>query len=274
MAAPLEAAERSVRDGDLEGALKNLQAHVRAEPSNAKLRVFLFQLLALLGRWDRALTHLDVAATLDPAALAMKQVYREAIACEMLRTQVFAGQKAPMVLGQPEEWLALLIESTLQAGRGAKDLAESLRARAFDLAPTSAGALDGKAFEWIADADMRFGPVLEAIMNGRYYWVPFAHLACVVIEKPADLRDFVWAPAHIELANGGASVALIPARYPGTELADDGALVLGRKTVWSEFAPSVFHGLGQRVIATDAVEVPLLEIREIRISAASEASEA
>jgi type VI secretion system protein ImpE len=271
MAAPLEAAERSVRDGDLEGALKNLQAHVRAEPSNAKLRVFLFQLLALLGRWDRALTHLDVAATLDPAALAMKQVYREAIACEMLRTQVFAGQKAPMVLGQPDEWLALLIESTLQAGRGAKDLAESLRARAFDLAPTSAGAIDGKAFEWIADADMRFGPVLEAIMNGRYYWVPFAHLACVVIEKPADLRDFVWAPAYIELANGGASVALIPARYPGTELADDGALVLGRKTVWSEFAPSVFHGLGQRVIATDVVEVPLLEIREIRLGAAGAA---
>jgi type VI secretion system protein ImpE len=266
--AALEIAERSVRSGDLAGALHHLHEEVRAQPANAKLRVFLFQMLALLGRWDRALTHLDVAGTLDAATLPMKQVYREAIACEMLRAQVFAGEKAPMVLGRPGEWLALLVESRVQAGRGANDLAESLRARAFELAPATAGALDGAAFEWVADGDMRLGPVLEVIMNGRYYWVPFANLARVTIEKPADLRDLVWAPAHLELANGGDSVALLPVRYPGSEQSHDSGIVLGRTTVWQETTPGVFQGLGQRVLATDRGEHGLLAVRELRLAPA------
>ena len=36
-------------------ALAALQALVRAQPQDAKLRVFLFQLLAVLGDWERAL---------------------------------------------------------------------------------------------------------------------------------------------------------------------------------------------------------------------------
>src|SRR5256885_10811882 len=46
-------------------------------------------------------------------------------------------------------------------------------------------------------------PILEAIVNGRYYWIPFARLSEVRIEKPADLRDIAWTPAYLTLANGG-----------------------------------------------------------------------
>src|ERR1700687_2388446 len=49
------AAEQSLRDGDPFVALKHLQNEVRAKPADAKLRVFLFQLLSVLGQWDRAL---------------------------------------------------------------------------------------------------------------------------------------------------------------------------------------------------------------------------
>ena len=76
-----------------------------------------------------------------------------------------------MIFGEPEQWLALLIESLLVAGHGALERSEELRSRAFDAAPASAGVLDGTAFEWIADADMRLGPVCEAIINGRYYLI-------------------------------------------------------------------------------------------------------
>jgi len=47
--------------------------------------------------------------------------------------------------------------------------------------------------------------VLEATINGRYCWVPFAALAKVAIEAPADLRDLVWSPAQLEFVNGQAS---------------------------------------------------------------------
>ena len=46
----------------------------------------------------------------------MAQMYREAIQCERLRADVFAGRKSPLIFGQPDEWLALLIEALLVTG--------------------------------------------------------------------------------------------------------------------------------------------------------------
>jgi type VI secretion system protein ImpE len=261
--ASANAAEQALRDGDPAAALALLQADVRAKSADPKLRVFLFQLLAVLGQWDRAKTQLDIAASLDPAALAMAQMYGEALHCEALRAHVFAGKKTPMVFGEPEPWLAFLLEALLREGRGEAADAAKLRSRAFDEAPASSGKLDGKPFAWIADADMRLGPVLEAIVNGRYYWVPFARLARVTIEAPVDLRDIVWTPAHLFFENGGESVALIPTRYAGSEASADGSLVLARRTEWSEPAPEFFTGLGQRILATDGGETPLLDVREM-----------
>lgn len=262
---PIGTAEDSLHEGQLTTSLQRLQDQVRAEPANAKLRIFLFQLLSVLGQWERALNQLNVAATLDPAALAMAQMYREALRCESLRAEVFAGKRSPMVFGEPEQWLALLIESTLLSGRGETNKARGLRESAFEAAPTSPGTLDDVAFEWIADADMRLGPVLEAIVNGRYYWIPFSRLSRIDVEEPEDLRDVVWMPAHFQFSNGGEAVGLIPARYPGSEENADGAVCLARKTVWEEVSPGVFHGLGQRLLATDGGEFPLMDVRRIEL---------
>jgi type VI secretion system protein ImpE len=81
----LSSAEEQLRTGAPAEALKLLQEQVRSRPQDAKLRVFLFQLLCVLGQWERALTQLDTAAGLDASALAMREMYREAIRCELLR---------------------------------------------------------------------------------------------------------------------------------------------------------------------------------------------
>jgi type VI secretion system protein ImpE len=263
---PTGAAEDSLRKGDLVTALKQLQEQIRARPADAKLRIFLFQMLAAMGQWERGLDQLNMAAQLDPGALAMAQMYREALRCELLRAQVFAGKHSPMVLGEPERWLALLIESTRLAGRGQAAQAAVLRASAFDSAPTTAGSVDGVAFEWIADADTRLGPVVEAVLNGRYYWIPFSHIRRIEIEKPEDLRDLVWLPAHFEFANAGEVVGVIPTRYPGSEMSEDSAVCLARKTVWQELPGEEFHGLGQRLIATDQGEYPIMDVRSILLT--------
>ena len=249
---------------DTAGALKALTEEVRARPADSRLRVFLAQLLCVTGQWERALHQLGVAAELDALAVPMKQVYGEAVRCEGLRAEVFAGTRTPMVFGQPDEWLALLIESLLRRGRGEDALAEDLRQRAFDAAPATAGTLDGRPFEWLADADMRLGPVLEAFVNGRYYWIPFARLTQVRFEPPEDLRDCVWLPAHLQLENGGETLALVPARYEGSEKSADGALQLARRTEWRELRPEVWAGLGQRMFGSDdGSEHAMLDIREI-----------
>ena len=262
----LEAAERAVRDADLDAALRYLQEQVRQRPADAKLRVFLFQLLCVTGQWERALSQLNVAADLDAQALGMAQMYRDAVQCEMLRAKVFAGERSPLIFGEPPEWLALLIESLLVTATPRKGEAQSLRERAFESAPASPGAVDGAAFEWIADADMRLGPVCEAVINGRYYWVPFERLTKVDLEAPTDLRDVVWTPAHFQFSNGGEAVGLIPTRYPGSESAADDQLRLARKTVWSEVSPDVFTGQGQRQFSTDTGDHPVMDVRSIALA--------
>ena len=244
-------------------ALQALQNEVRARPADFKLRVFLAQLLCVLGQWERALNQLSVAAGLDALAVPMQQVYGDAIRCEGLRRAVFAGERTPMVFGQPDAWLACLLESMLRAGRGEDAAAESLRQQAFDDAPASAGTLDGAPFAWLADADMRLGPVLEAFVNGRYYWVPFARLARVQIDPPEDLRDCVWLPAHLQFENGGETLALIPTRYAGSDQSPDGAIQLTGKTEWRELRPEVWAGLGQRVFSSDQGEHALMDVRDI-----------
>jgi type VI secretion system protein ImpE len=261
-----DAAEQNLKSGDPRAALASLQEDVRAKPSDAKLRVFLFQLLCVTGQWERALNQLKVASELEPLALPMAQMYGGAVRCEAIREQVFEGKKSPMVLGEPEQWLALLIESRLRAGQGEFAQSEELRQRAFEEAPTSTGEIDGRPFEWLADADSRLGPVLEAVINGRYYWVPFARVTKLTMEAPEDLRDLVWMPAHLDFDNGGESLALIPTRYPGSESSDDGSIALARKTLWEPIADESYRGLGQRIIATDTGETPFLEIRSISVA--------
>ena len=258
-----QAAEQAVREGDLDAALTHLQQQVRQDPSTAELRVFLFQLLSVMGQWDRALTQLDVAGDLDAGALAMVQMYREAVRCERLRDAVFSGKTSPMVFGEPDEWLALLIEALLVSGTPRAGEAQSLRARALEAAPPSAGTIDGQPFEWIADADARLGPVCEAVINGRYYWVPFSRLSRLDIEAPTDLRDVVWMPAHFAFTNGGEAVGVIPTRYPGSETSADPLIRLARKTIWNETGPDTYVGEGQRLFATDAAEFALMDVRSI-----------
>lgn len=268
------AAEQALKDGDVLTAVRHLQADIRARPADAKLRVFLFQLMCVQGDWPRALNQLGVAAQLDAAALPMAQTYREAIHCESLRLQVFQGQKVPLLFGEPEPWIALLIEALLRDGRGEHADAARLREQAFEQAPSTSGRMKGSGepqpFAWIADADMRIGPVLEAVVNGRYYWVPFSRLTSVELETPVDLRDRVWMPASLQFSNGGQVVALIPTRYAGTPLGDP-LFALARKTEWSEPWPGLFVGSGQRMLTTDAGDMALMDLRSIEFDAAASA---
>ena len=153
-------AKEFLSNNDLNGALEALQATIRADPSNPKHRIFLFQLLCVMGNWKRAITQLKVSAELDPLALMMAQTYREGIICEIYREKVFSGDKVPLIFGEPEEWLALLIESLKVLSTGAVSEANLLREKAFSKAPAVGGEINDQKFDWIADADMRLGPIL------------------------------------------------------------------------------------------------------------------
>lgn len=269
MTDPLAAAESLVRAGDPKGALAALTTAVKAAPAKKQLRIFMAQLLCVMGQWERAHTQLNVAADMDPASGPMREMVGHALRCELIRDAVFAGRRSPMVFGQPDEWLALLIESLLQQNTDAAQAA-NLADRAFEAAPASKGQLNGEPFEWIADADSRLGPVLEAMVNGKYYWIPFSRLLRVSIEDPTDLRDRVWLPAMLSFANGGEAVAMIPTRYPGSTASEDGQILMAAKTVWTDIGHERFTGLGQRVLTTDSGEHDMLSVRLLEFDTGAE----
>lgn len=261
-------AEQLLRDGRLGEALAAVQDRVRKAPGDAKHRIFLFQLLCVLGDWKRAVIQLKTIGELDASALPMVQTYREALRCELLRREVFAGRRTPLVFGKPAPWVALLIEALRHDADGQHGASQALRGQAFDGAAAVPGRIGERPFAWIADADPRLGPVLEAVVDGRYWWVPFEHIRGVTIDAPVDLRDLVWMPAHFQWANGGESVGLVPTRYPGSAETDDSAIRMSRKTEWIEAAPDLQVGLGQRMLATDEGEYPLMDVRQIALDAA------
>lgn len=257
--------------GQLDQALAALENDVRKAPADLNLRIFLFQLLVVLGKWDRAVTQLEVVAEMSPKALLMAQACRQAILCEHLRTEVFAGKRSPLILGEPDQWVQQLIAAMSLDPSAAAELRDA----AFEAAPASAGAIehlsaDGQSltteFDWIADADPRLGPLLEVLVGGKYYWVPWHRIRAIRIEPPTDLRDAAWIPARFLWSTGADQDGFIPARYSGSESSShSGSIRLARTTEWISSPSGLEIPVGQRLLATSAGEFSLFETRSIRI---------
>ncbi len=263
-------AEELLKSGDLDGALASLQDSVRGDAANARLRIFLFQLLCVRGEWKRAVAQLKVSAEMDKEAEPMAQTYREGIICEVYREKVFAGEKDPLLFGEPQEWMALIAEALKAQAAGKVEQAAEIRAKAFEAAPAVSGEINGERFEWIADADMRLGPLLEIVVNGKYFWMPFSAIESAMFEAPADLRDAVWTPVTVKLITGGEIVGLIPTRYAGTVAKGDPAEMLARATDWVDAGADTYVGTGQRLFATDTGDTALMDIRLLKIDGAAD----
>lgn len=270
-----------LKSGDLSKALTSLQDEVRNNPSEPKHRIFLFQLYALMGESGRALNQLNVLRDLSKDAMTLVQTYQEALQCDSLREDVYDGKRTPLVFGQPEDWIAMMVNALTMVENVAA--ASELRDLALEQATAVPGTLtfypnnsvnsaDGsdvesrqtqESFEWLADADSRLGPIFEAILNGKFYWVPMARVKSITLERVTDLRDLVWLPAKFEWTNGGEAVAFIPTRYPKSSRSNDDAIRLARTTHWTEVDESTYVGTGLRILATDQGEYPLTSIARI-----------
>ena len=260
----------ALKRGDVAQALEAVKDDVRGEPQAAKHRVFLFQLFTVIGDWDRAMSQLKVASELDAEAKTMADAYQHILQCEALRQQVFAGDRAPLIFGEPEPWIAKMVEALRLTCQQEYAAAADLRGEAFEEAPTTSGQLTIRsnpdqqhAFEWMADADSRLGPILEVILQGKLYWVPVHRVAKIEFHDINDLRDCVWIPGQFTWDGGGEMVGMMPVRYPGSQSDSDGLIQLARKTRWDEPAADTYLGCGQRMLATDANEYPILDVLSI-----------
>ena len=237
-------AKELYRAGKLNAAVQALVAELRDNPADTQRRVFLFELLSFAGEYDRAEKHLDVLAQGGPDALTGSLLYRAALAAERSRHDLFAKKDYP----------------------GAK--AE---------APAISGTLNGKPFEAIEDADPRIGPRLEVFAAGQYMWLPLGQMASIEIEAPKRLRDLLWIPAlvHTGPAFKGQELGevLLPVLSPFSFRHADDAVRLGRSTVWEDAEDGDPVPFGMKMLLVDGEDIPILEIRNLEITAAEEIPE-
>ena len=253
------AADTYLSQGDLDSARATLVAAVKQNPSDTQARMFLFQLMAVMGEWDKADAQLRALASVTPEAQMLAAAYSPLLQAAKMRAAAFSGEGSVPLLFPGPAWLSDLAASIDAFAKGDVAQGESLRDQAFDQVGDLAGRWNDKAFQWICDVDSRFGPAFEAVIAGRWGLIAFEAVREIKSEGPLDLKDSVWLPVEMTLKSGEAFSGFLLVLYPLSERAAS-PLRLGRQTQWQENG----SGLGQKVYGFDTgEEVDLLSLRHL-----------
>ena len=228
--------------GKLDEAVQALSAELRDNPTDAKRRTFLFELLCFAGQFDRAEKQLEALARENPQSEMGSLLYRAAIAAERKRQEVFTNKDFPAATPDGDAEVP--------------------------------GTLNGKPFNWIVDADPRIGPRLEVFAAGGYLWIPFRHIERIQIEAPKRLRDLLWVPARVLTGPAFKAIelgeVLVPALTVFSWKHPDNNVRLGRETHTEEVDGEVIPA-GQKTFLVDGEEVSILEVRTLEFAAAQSA---
>jgi type VI secretion system protein ImpE len=232
-------AQELYRAGRLGDALKALSAEVRDNPTDARRRTFLFELLCFAGEYSRADKQLEVLAQAGPGSEIGVLLYRSALFAERQRQDLFESGSYPNKVVLPER----------------------------------SCAINGKSFKSFSDADPRIGARLELFAAGNYLLLPFEHIASIHIEPPKRLRDLLWTPAAVHTTPSFKGTELgevmLPVLSPFSWKHPDDAVRLGRATVWEEndaFDDQI--PVGQKMWLADDEEIPFLELRSLEFNPA------
>ena len=229
--------------GKLEEAVQALGAELRDNPTDARRRTFLFELLCFAGDYQRAEKQLDVLASDGRAAEMGALLYRAALHAERIRQSIFEKKDYPLSGPEPD-------------------------------APLS-GTLNGKPFQFFSDSDPRLGAKLEVFAAGDYLWIPLQHITSIETEAPKRLRDLLWTPAIVRTGEAfqGKELGevLIPVLSPLTWKHSDDQVRLGHATDWKDDGEGNVVPFGQKLFAVDEDEIPILDIRKLEFAAAQAA---
>src|SRR5437762_14129319 len=132
-------AEEHIKAGPLDEVLALAQEAVRKTPAEARPRILLFQLLSVVGQWERALTQLNVLRDMDPECMVLAEIFRPVLQCEALREEIFAGKRSPLIFGEPMEWIGLLVQANALVAQGQTPAALEWRNKALQGARSTAG---------------------------------------------------------------------------------------------------------------------------------------
>jgi type VI secretion system protein ImpE len=252
-----------IRAGRLQEARARAAEEVKSFPSDTARRTLLFQILAFCGEWDKAERHLDILEQQDPRVETGAQVYRNLMAAERKREEVFQGKARPDRMSRMPEWLEELFLAREKLAAGEAEEAAAILRKIDGQTPSLSGVADGKPFKGFRDADDFLAHFLEVFIHDSYLWFPFDALLEITVSAPKSQIDLLWTPARIASKDGLAAGCYLPALYPGAHGSGDDRIRLGRITAWREPGGGITLAEGQHLFLAGREEKALLETREI-----------
>lgn len=252
--------------GQLQQAVDAQIQAVKSKPADQGARIFLFELICFTGDLDRAQRQIEAVKYEEVERDASVQAYRKLLDAERLRRRLFSESLKPKFLSDPPEHVVWRLEAFNCLRENQATQATELIAKADEAAPSLAGQLNDQAFQGLRDCDDVFGPILEVMAHGDYYWVPLEQIASVAMNPPSSPRDLLWAPARLEIRDGPAGDVFLPAIYPHSHEHPDDQIKLGRATDWSSSEKGPVRGVGGRTFLRGDDAVSLLEWRHLQMA--------
>lgn len=252
-----------MKAGRLSEARRVLIEEVKAAPSDAGRRTLLFQVLSLLGEWDKAVRHLDMISTQDPDRVMGVHVYLDIVKAEQERLRVIRGEVTPSVMPEQPPYFAHYLAYLEAIRTGEYEKARALLGRIDKERPTIRGSLNGKPFEGISETDARLYAFFEVFAHDRSVWIPFEAVREIIIHEPKDSFDLIWVSASITTWEGLSMNCCMPVVYPETFLGSDEQAKMGRLTDWASLGGGLSKGVGQHVYAIGGEDTAILDIRSL-----------
>ncbi len=259
--------EALLKQNNLSEALSDLKKSVASAPSDAEKRWFLFQLFCFTSEYERAQEQLKLAAQLDDSFQSTFLIYSRVVASEIFREKVVvSAEETPLILGEPEEWLAKLFEANRMLEKNNLEAATQLRTEVYESQKVNSGKCNDIPFEWICDQDSRFAGNIECFLNGKYYWLSLSQvkeLTLVSESEPRAYLDLLYPKAKLVLRTEAELDVILFARYPGHYSPESPELAMNRLTEWNDLNDYNILGRGQRMFCADSGDFPLLELTKL-----------
>ena len=227
------------QEGKLNEAIQSLSAELRENPSDAKRRTFLFELLCFAGDYERADKHLNLLADVSGEAKMGAVLYMSAMHGERIRHKTFADKDFPTTP---------IDETKLRGGTVTLTNGET------------------KTFDWMEDSDPRIGARFELFAAGAYLWIGFEHIDSLEFQPVTKLRDLLWRPAFLKTGSSfkGTEIGevLVPALFVFSHKSADDQVRLGRSTIWDTTGEDPIP-YGQKTFLIDDEDYSIMELQTV-----------
>lgn len=262
-----EIASSLYREGKLAEAIEAQMEWLRSNPSDIGARLFLFELLAFDGQWDRAQRQALALQTNDAESDAAVGLYQKCLLSEGKRALVYQGLEQPRVLDPLTDSLKIRMEAFLADPEMQAQLIRQALELEFNRENLNM-VLNGEHIKSLYDGDDVLGPILEVFAQGEYFWIDIQSVQLLETETPKYPRDLIWLPARLETATESGNVFL-PMIYYGSSADEDVSFRLGRSTDWLEIGSSFNRGIGLKEWYVDDVKgIPLIDFRSLELASA------